>query len=39
MFSLLKKGSAKSLEWGGGAQKVSDTQFFHFVAPLPVISP
>ena len=36
-FHSLKGGGVKSytLSWGGGAQKVSDTQFSHFVAPPP----
>ena len=34
----LKDGAQKVLPWqgGGGAQKVSDTQFSHFVAISPV---
>ena len=39
VFTLYLRGGAKrsTLSWGGGA-KVLDLQFFHFVAPLPVIN-
>ena len=38
-LSNLKRGGTKSftLSWGG-TQKVSDPQFSHFVAPLPIIN-
>ena len=38
-FPLFKRGGAKSFTLSlGGAQKVSDPRFSHFVAPLLVIN-
>ena len=40
LFMLFWKVKIRLLSWGGGAQKVSDPRFSHFVAPppLPVIN-
>ena len=43
MFPLFKRGGGRKkfnpvLREGGGVQKVSDPQFSHIVAPLPIIN-